>query len=314
MDKSEIMQLLNVRGEQQQVLFSQARSVRFDHHGNKAIIRGVIEITNSCQMNCLYCPMRRDNPMDRYLMTSDQILEAAASIRGSGIGVVFLQGGEIPATTQLAGRVIPELKKYFHGNVEIILCLGNKTRSDFAFLKNQGAHGYILKHETCDPQLFMTLRQTTLADRLACMKDLMDLGYHVGTGNIIGLPGQSPSSIAEDILLAVEYGTHMVSCAPFICAPDTPLASQPSGDIDLTLNTMALMRILNPMALIPAVSALEKIRPGGQVDGFNAGANVITVNFTPAREKLKYEIYGKNRFSVSLKHAQLTLEAAGLHI
>lgn len=245
-------------------------------------------------------------------MTAEQIVAAAEAIRQAGIGVVFLQGGETPETTEPVCKAIPEIKKLFGGSVSILLCLGEKTPHDLARFKSCGADGYILKHETSDPVLFRSLRNRNLRDRLACLRDLLALGYEVGTGNIVGLPGQSIESIARDVLLSKQIGAHMTSCSPFIPARNTPLEGLKAGDADLALNTMALMRIVNPKALIPSVSALEKLMTGGQVTGFNAGANVITANFTPDREKSAYRIYGDERFCVSRNHAFKTLERAGL--
>ena len=312
MEVEEIVSLLGARGESQQKLFSRARAIREHHFGDRAIVRGVIEITDRCLVNCAYCPMRRDNRSDGFIMTVEQIVAAAEAVRDAGIRVVFLQGGETPETTAVVSEAIPKVKQLFKDEVQLLLCLGDKSRSELAHLKDQGADSYILKHETSDPELFRSLRNRKLQNRLARLEDLLSLGYLVGTGNIVGLPGQTMESIAHDVLLPKQLGTHMTSCAPFIPALGTPLADQPNGDIDLTLNTLALMRIVNPNALIPTVSALEKLRPGGQVAGLNAGANVITVNFTPDREKSAYRIYGSERFCVSLQHAATTLGLAGL--
>lgn len=312
MEIGEIVSWLGARNERQQELFARARAVRDRHFGDQAVVRGVIEITDRCRVNCAYCPMRRDNRSGGFIMEAEQIVAAAVAIREAGIRVVFLQGGETPETTEVACAAMPEVRRLFRDKVQILLCLGDKTHDELARLKAQGADSYILKHETSDPELFYSLRKRRLQDRLACLNDLLSLGYLVGTGTIVGLPGQSVESIARDILLPTQLGVHMTSCAPFIPARTTPLAEQPAGDIDMTLNTLALMRILNPNALIPTVSALEKLRPGGQLAGLNAGANVITVNFTPDREKSVYRIYGAERFCVSLRHAASTLEQAGL--
>lgn len=313
MDKGEIFSLLTVRGEQQQELLSRARAARHRNFGHQVVVRGVIEITDRCRVNCAYCPMRRENRSGGYAMDAEQIVAAAEAILKAGIRVVFLQGGETPETTKVVCQAMPEVKRLFAGRVQILLCLGEKSHEELALLKEKGADGYILKHETSDPALFHSLRNRSLQSRLACLRTLLSLGYKVGTGNIVGLPGQSIESIARDILLPGQLGVHMTSCAPFIPARHTPLADQPAGDIDLTLNTLALMRLVHPEALIPTVSALEKLRPGGQVAGLNAGANVITVNFTPDRERSVYRIYGAERFCVSLSHAASTLQQAGLH-
>lgn len=312
MEKSEIIDLLQVRGGNQEALFSRARTVREENFGNRAIVRGVIEITDACRVDCDYCPMRRSGKNDRYIMDSDEIVEASKPIRDAGLKVVFLQGGEVPKTTETVGEAIPRIRDLFHDDVEILLCLGDKTREEYESLKKQGADSYILKHETSDPELHYRMRHVTLDSRLKRLRDLLNLGYRVGIGTIVGLPGQTLDSLADDIILPKEYGTHMTSCSPFIPVRGTPLETCQSEDVETTLNTIALMRLLNPSALIPTVSALEKLQESGQVRGLNAGANVITINFTPERKRQMYRIYGRDRFIVQRDYALRTLEKAGL--
>jgi biotin synthase len=136
----------------------------------------------------------------------------------------------------------------------------------------------------------------------------------VGTGNIIGLPHQSTESIVSDIRLAFKFKPDFVSAAPFVPNQGTPLQDRPFGDINLTLNTMAILRIGLKEALIPSVSALEYIRTGGQLMGLNAGANVLTINFTPQSRRRYYNIYARDRFIVTLSHAINTTKMAGLTV
>src|SRR5260221_12758637 len=146
------------------------------------------------------------------------------------------------------------------------------------------------------------MRHSSSDERIRCLRSLARLGYKVGTGAIIGLPGQPVESLADDLELARDLGAHMVSGSPFIPAPDTPLAGYPPGDVDLTLNFIAIARIMNPSWLIPSVSALERRQGGGQLSGLAAGANVLTVTFTPPFEQEKYLIYGKDRYVVRNDH------------
>jgi biotin synthase len=305
---------LGVKGERQEQLFAAARAARASVFGRRVVVRGLIEVTNLCRVNCEFCPMRRDNTSQNtiFQLTEDQILEAAARIRDSGINIVFLQAGEVSRTTRLLGNALPEIRKMFSGPVEFLLCLGNKTEEEYAFLKAQGATSYILKHETSDPELNIRMRHASFEDRLACLHTLARLGYKFGTGAIVGLPGQSQESLVNDLLLAREIGAHMVSGSPFIPAPDTPLAGLPPGDIEITLNFIALARLMNPRWLIPSVSALERRQGGGQLSGLAAGANVLTVNFTPEVEQSKYLIYGKDRYVVRNDHVNEIVALAGL--
>jgi biotin synthase len=305
---------LQVRGEQQEKLFAAACAARESVFGRRVVVRGLIEVTNLCRVNCEFCPMRRDNTKKNtiFQLKEEQILETAAHIRDAGINIVFLQAGEVPRTTPLVGNALPKIRKMFSGPVEFLLCLGNKTEEEYAFLKAQGATSYILKHETSDPELNARMRHASFAERMACLRALVRLGYKVGTGAIIGLPGQTQESLVNDLLLAREIGAHMVSGSPFIPAPDTPLAHLPPGDVEITLNFIALARLMHPSWLIPSVSALERRQGGGQLSGLAAGANVLTINFTPEVEQSKYLIYGKDRYVVRNDHVNEIVALAGL--
>ncbi|MEK5445299.1 biotin synthase BioB [Paenibacillus sp. FSL R7-0331] len=314
MNKDEIIQLLTADGEEQQMLYDTAKGVRDKQFPEGVSIRGVVEVCNLCLCNCDYCPMRRDNLKNNSLFTLNEvgILGAVEQMTDCGIRTVFLQGGENPANTRIAGGAIRKIRSMYRDEVNIILNLGVKTAAEYAYLFEQGANGYILKFETSDHINHERLRHEALDKRIEAIQMLLETGYEVGTGMIIGLPGQTIDSIADDILLAKSLNVHMCSVSPFLPAPHTPLEHYSSGSIDLSLNAISIMRILQPEWLIPSVSALEKVRAGGQIAGLNAGANVITVNYTPKQESGKYHIYGENRFVVTLGHALQTIAGAGL--
>jgi biotin synthase len=312
--RAEIRVALRARGAEQEELFAEARRLRNEHFGPTVVLRGVVEVTNVCRVNCDYCPMRRDNtPVnDRYFMSSEEIVERARRIRDAGINVVLLQGGETPREASVVETAIPLIRELFDHHVEVLLNLGNMRRKQYERLKAAGATSYILKHETSDPRLHEAMRHESLEDRLRCMRDLLSLGYKVGTGLISGLPGQTVDSIVDDIELAGELGVHMCSVSPFVPAPDTPLHLARTGSIDEALNVLACLRICYPHLLIPSVSALEKTSAGGQSRGLAAGTNVMTVNFTGDTDRQRYLIYGKDRFVVKMQHVQELIRAAGL--
>lgn len=156
------------------------------------------------------------------------------------------------------------------------------------------------------------MAHSPLAKRLECIGWLQELGFRVGTGNIIGLPGQTLDTLAGDIQLAARIKPDFVSSSPFIPNQNTPYEQVPNGSLPITLNSIAICRILFPNALIPSVSALEKIEAGGQARGLDAGANVLTINFTPPESREKFAIYSQQRFVVSLEHALKTVDQAGL--
>lgn len=314
LSRREVVHLLTVQGEEQEELFAEARRVRDQVFGPRVVVRGVTELNNVCRVNCEYCPMRRDNTRDNeaFHLTADELVDSARRVLEAGVDVVFFQAGEVPQTTRPVSEAIPRVREIFDGRVEVLLNLGNKRHDEYVRLRDAGATSYILKHETSDPELNLAMRHESLDSRLAHLRELLDLGFKVGTGGIVGLPGQSTESIADDILLATDLGVHMCSFSPFVPAPGTPLASAARGSSEVTLNAIAVSRIVNPGWLVPSVSALEKTEGGGQLRGFLAGANVMTINFTLPVHSERYLIYGKDRFVVRRDYARDLLQRVGL--
>lgn len=314
LNQHDILTMLQLHGAEREELFTQARAARSEAYGDLVIVRAVCEVTNLCRVDCDFCPMRRSNTRrnDIYHQTPAELIETAIGVHTAGVNVICLQGGEIPQTTRSVGAALPTIRDLYDGDVELLLNLGNKTCAEYEFLRAQGATSYIIKHETSDPDLFAALRHEALDTRVACITDLLDLGYKVGSGMIVGLPGQSLESIARDIVWCRDLGVHMMSAAPFIPAPDTPLADAPSGNVDLTLNVIAAMRMANPTWTIPSVSAMRALDGGGQRRGFDAGANVIVYNATPTEHRQRYLIYGKDRKVSGFDYVQQVIADAGL--
>jgi biotin synthase len=312
-EKEELLTMLNARGELQSQLFEKARRVRRLSGMDFCLLRGVIEISNYCQKNCSYCAMRAANrSIPRYRMSLEEILDVAESVVKTGITVVFLQGGQDPIMDRVVAEAIVKIKKRYHCSV--ILCLGEKSPETYQMFYSAGADAYILKFETSDAVLYRAIIGEKPKKRLQCIGQLHDIGYKVGVGNIIGLPEQTIDSICEDILLSMKMDPDFVSCAPFIPNQGVPFEHMPHGDLNTTLNWMAMCRILLKTCLIPSVSALEKIQKGAQLKGLNAGGNVMTINFTPHQYRKKYSIYSKERFVVSIDHALETARRAGLNV
>jgi biotin synthase len=308
---AELIELLQARGTEQQWLWEQARTARQAANADSVVLRGVIEISSYCQKNCDYCAMRATNQqLDRYRIQSDEIWQIATQIARSGIPILFLQGGQDPQSDETILELLPKIKEQL--NLEILLCLGERSKETYAKFAAAGADSYIIKFEAGTPEMYKFIAHTPLEKRLQCIRDLQSIGYRVGTGNIVGLPGQTLAHLAADIQLAFALKTDFISSSPFIPNQNTPLENVPYGDLNLTWNTMAIYRLGHPTALIPTVSALEKIQPDGQLMGLNAGANVLTINFTPSRQRDRYVIYSEQRFIVSRDHALKTIERAGL--
>jgi biotin synthase len=310
----ELLEMITAEGSVQTHLHAQAAAARNAVFGKSVIVRGVIELTNVCRVNCDYCPMRRENTRQNtsYILEPASILSAARAIRDAGINVVVFQGGEIPQTTRILLDVLPKVRELFDDRVEVLLGLGIKSETEYRDLKACGADSYILKHETADPVLHRQIRGEALAGRLTAIRTLLELGYKVGTGCIVGLPGQTLESLADDVVLAQSLGVQMSSASPFVPTSETPFAGAAPGSISRTLNVLAAMRMLNPGWLIPTVSALEQRRVGGQGAGLRAGANVITVNFTPEGQRQHYLIYGGTRHVVSIDQVRRQLSGADL--
>lgn len=309
----EILACLLATGEAQKALHERAYAAKRSVYGDRVIVRGVVEVTNVCRMNCDYCPMRRDNAENNtaYSLSKEELLASCENIRSHGIDVILLQGGEVQETTGLMTESLPEIRKMFDGRVEIILCLGCKSAENLRAFRESGATGYILKHETCDGALHKKLRHISFQKRLDCLNDLFSLGYKVGTGIISSLPGQTVESMVQDIILTGSLGAHMASVSPFIAARNTPLQDEADGSLDLALNIVATMRCLYPNLLIPAVSAFSKLDPAGQYLGLMAGANTLTINFSPKDKLDSYLIYGKDRFVIKEQFVLDLLRKAG---
>ncbi len=292
-------------------LFSAAKEVRREHFGSRAFVRAVIEFSNRCRCNCLYCGMRRDNTgIERFTLDADRIVDAAASAYRAGIRTFFLQSAESEDCDPgwLAGII-----RAIHGmGMTVLLCVGASDEDALDMWREAGASKFILKHETSDPRLFERMKPgLSLSGRIEWLKTLKRHGYGIGSGPLLGLPGQTVRSLVEDLLLLRDLDVDMSSVSVFLPAAGTPLESSPAGCVDLGLRFIAAMRILLGRTLIPATSTFERLRPGGQLACFDAGANVITVNMTPASVRGDYALYTE-RFFVSLEHARDTIRRAGL--
>lgn len=311
--KEDVKNLLTLKGDSQQELFQWAREVRRENKADEVLLRGVIEISNYCDKNCDYCAMRSTNrELNRYVLDSDDIISIATVIKNTGIKVVFLQGGQNPANDHILGQVIPVIKNEL--NLKVLLCLGERSLHVYEKFAQLGADSYILKFESSDAKLYDEITHTPLARRLEYIKLIQSAGLKLGTGNIVGLHNQSLQSLVDDIFLGIKIQPDFISSSPFIPGSNTPMQNYMSGSSDLTLNSMAIWRIALRTPRIPAVSALETVCKDGQKLGLNAGANVMTINFTPKESQNLYTIYSERRFVVNLDHALRTIESAGLRV
>lgn len=273
------------------MLFSDADRCRKERVGDEVYLRGVIEFSNYCRMDCLYCGLRRSNAsLKRYRMEAKEILESAALAAGLRIPTIVLQSGEDKFwKIKDICLLVEKIKKL---KVAVTLSIGELSAADYRRLRNAGADRYLLRFETSDAALYRKLRpHSTLSKRLRCLAALRKSGYEVGSGIMVGLPGQSAESIAEDILLFKELDIDMIGIGPFIPHPHTPLSGASPGTLGLALKAVALTRLVTGNTNIPATTAVGTIDPRGRQKALACGANVLMPNITPAAYRKHYEIY-----------------------
>ena len=295
--REDIAILLRAEREQLQALFQKADEVRERHLGKGVHLRAIIEFSNNCIRNCLYCGLRRDNrKLTRYRMPVDEIFSAAVKASREGFKTIVLQAGEDPYyKSEVIANLVRRIKSC--SDVAVTLSLGDLTKYSYQNMRIAGADRYLLKFETSEPLLFRRLRPgTNLTGRLKQLSLLKELGYQVGSGNITGLPGQSLESIAEDILLLKKLGVEMAGIGPFIPHLQTPLGNSLPGDLYLNLKALAVTRLLLPLTHLPATTATAAVHPSGRRLALKAGANVVMPDLTPLPYRSYYDIYpGRTR-------------------
>lgn len=290
--KSDLVTLLNADEEESKALFQAADQARRRTLGDEVHFRGIIEFSNYCTKNCLYCGLRRDNrELSRYRLKLEEILESARETARFGCRTLVLQSGEDNYyTADMLGKMIVRIKEEL--DLAITLSLGDRTKEEYAHLKKAGADRYLLKLETSDPELFSCLRPgTCLEGRLQGQVWLKETGFQLGSGNMVGLPGQSLETLAGDIIQMRDMEVEMAGIGPFIPNKQTPLAEDPGGSLELSLKTLAAARLAMPGAHLPTTTSLASIHTQGRVKALQCGANVIMPNMTLRQYRESYMIY-----------------------
>ena len=274
------------------LLYQAADSVRKKYVGNGVYLRGLIEFSSYCKNDCMYCGLRRSNTLARrYRLIPEQILQMARQAAHLGYKTIVLQSGEdLWFSTDRLCELIREIKKL---DVAITLSIGEKTREEYAAYRQAGADRYLLRIETTDKSLYEKLDpHMSFDNRVRCLHDLKELGYEVGSGSLVGLPGQTTESLANDLLFFKQLPVDMAGIGPFIPHPHTPLHEEkPDGHFELSLKMMALMRLLLPDINIPATTAMETLHPQGRLIALQCGANVVMPNVTEGEYRKQYELY-----------------------
>ena len=277
-----------------EMLAAEAVKVRKAIYGDSVYSRGLIEISNICKNNCLYCGIRRGNTdCVRYRLTPEEILECADEGYSLGFRTIVMQGGEDPYyTDEVVCSLIREIKRR-HPDCAVTLSLGERSRESYAALREAGADRYLLRHETANKAHYARLHPAEMSfdNRMRCLRDLRELGYQVGCGFMVGSPFQTNAHIAEDLKFIEEFQPEMCGIGPFIPHEKTPFRDHPAGTLELTCFLLSVIRLICPTTLLPATTALGTIDPMGREKGILAGANVVMPNLSPVSVRKKYELY-----------------------
>jgi len=307
-------ELLDCLGQAQAILHARAGAAAVEHFGRRVFLRGVVEVSNYCRENCHYCGMRRDNRnLSRFRAQHDQLAEILVHHRPGSITDVNIQTGEDPVAVR--ETIIPLIKTLRRETpLGVSVCLGTLNESLYQELKAAGASIYILKFEMAESKCYEQLEAPgTLRQRLEHIEQLAHAGWKVSSGFIAGLPGQTDLELLANFELAQRLPLSGCSVSPFIPGEATPLADALMGKIDLTLNCMAMLRLMRPDWVIPAVSALNLAGPGsGYGRGLRTGANLVTMNLTPSEVRQDYVLYKRDRFIMTEERMLCAIEAEGL--
>lgn len=291
LNRDELVQILKNNACNEE-LFSTADRVRKKYVGDEVHLRGLIEFSNICKRNCLYCGLRFSNTnVKRYRLTPDQIIEFASKAVEYGYKTIVMQSGEDEYyTVDKLKYIITNIKKM---DVAITLSIGEKTYEEYKAYKEAGADRYLMRIETTDKKLYDYMDPgMSHENRKECLKNLKQLGYELGTGCLVGLPNQTIESLADDILFFRYVEADMIGLGPFVPNQETPLRNcKPDGNFIMSLKVMALTRLLIPDANVPATTAMETLNPNGRIIALQSGANVVMPNVTEGEYRKLYALY-----------------------
>ena len=303
----EYKKLIEFRNEETaDYLAQKADSVRKSVYGNKVFTRGLIEISNVCKNDCLYCGIRKSNKnCERYRLTDEEILECCREGYSLGFRTFVLQGGEDGHFTDEAVCGIVSQIKNLYPDCAVTLSLGERTKESYKKLFDAGADRYLLRHETATKEHYEKLHPDNMSfdTRMECLKTLKEIGFQTGCGFMVGSPFQTNEDIARDLKFIEEFSPEMCGIGPFIPHKDTDFRDYEAGSVDLTCYLLSIIRLIKPNILLPATTALGSLDPYGREKGIKAGANVIMPNLSPQSVRKKYQIYD-NKLSDGTESAQ----------
>ena len=307
LSRGEILSLLQCRDPRP--LFARADRVRREQVGDEILLRALLEFSSYCRRQCRYCGLNCTNrSLERFRLSPDDIVSAAWEAQAAGYRTIVLQSGEDPwFTPEVLCDIVRRIKPC---GIAVTLSCGEFPAEGYRRFREAGADRYLLKHETSDPRLYARLHpDSTFEERVRCLYDIKAAGMETGGGFMIGLPGQTPETVADDLLLLASIPCDMAGIGPFLPHPATVLCDAPPGSADLTRRAVAIARILLPRANLPATTALQVLEPDRADSVLSCGANVIMQKITPSRVKRLYEIYPSHLADTDIRADRERLEA-----
>ena len=306
--------LLRLQGREQEEFHARAAATATGEFGRAVFVRAVLEVSNYCRENCVYCGMRRENKaLARQRASAERLAELIIEQRPESVTDLNIQTGEDPiAVQEVVLPLIRILRR--ETNLGISVCLGTMSAPTYAELKEAGASTYIMKFEIGDPRQYAAMQAPgRYEERLEHIRHLAATGWNVSSGFIAGLPNQTEDELLANFDVAAALPLRGCSVSPFIPGESTPVANAANGDIDLTLNSMAALRLMRPDWVIPAVSALNIAGPdNGYRRGLRTGANLATINMTPDDLREDYLLYKRDRFIMTEGRILGAITAEGL--
>ncbi len=308
---SEYEALLLAQSEETAALLREkANKARERVYGKRVFVRALIEITNICKNDCLYCGVRASNDaICRFRLTEDEIFSCAERAHRAGFRTFVLQGGEDAYfSDERLTSLILRLKDAFPDSA-VTLSLGERSRESYTALRAAGADRYLLRHETANEKHYSLLHpaEMTLSSRLRALSDLKDSGFQVGAGFMVGSPYQDAGHLAEDLKFIETFRPAMCGIGPFLPHSETPFGTFPAGDSELCLYLLSILRLIDPALLLPATTALATASEDGRCRGILAGANVVMPNFSPETARQNYTLYDGKKNSGTEGGEGLTL-------
>lgn len=292
--------------ESAEILRQRAIALRKKYYGNEVYIRGLIEISNICKNDCLYCGIRAGNTeCQRYRLTEEEILSCCDAGYSLGFRTFVMQGGEDRYfSDELLCGIVEKIKSKYP-DCAVTLSMGERSKESYQRLYDAGADRYLLRHETADKEHYSMLhpKEMSWENRMRCLGELKEIGFQTGCGFMVGSPYQTVRMLAKDLKFIEEFSPQMCGIGPFIPHKATVFADKVAGSVELTCILLAIIRLIHPNILLPATTALGTLSEDGREQGISWGANVVMPNLSPEDTRDKYQLYD-NKLYTNAESAQ----------